>query len=393
MKLSIELEILIESIKVRLLAKSTEKLHNLIINPKVNWLRVEKLVIFHAIRPVVYDAFQKIGFENDFTKKIKLRAFTQSVVNLSTSHELARLLTLLQNQNIRVLPYKGLLFTHEFYNNQPLRENHDLDLLVHPNDARKALKILVNDGYTPTIAENSKLINDELIDTMYNTFGLIEIGLDKKTNIGTDIHIDFHWQLFEGFHNFQIDFKDFFKQQELREYFGKNVYFPKKEIQFLMLLNHHGGREAWCRLKHFCDLIAFQKTYSFSEKDLLNLSTNVAMKKNFEVGLSIYETLFHEKPPASTLLKIESKIINYWETGELWLKLSNRWHFEHIKFLLDDNFDLKKRIWYEYTFFSTPNIIENPRLITFPHQFRFLNFCSKVITFIWKSFRPSFFSK
>ncbi|MFY7908255.1 MAG: nucleotidyltransferase family protein [Emticicia sp.] len=394
MKRSLELEILIESIKVSLLEKPTEQLVTLIQNQGIDWQKLEKLTTFHAIRPVVYHALYLINFENEFSQKLKLRTFTQSIINLSTSQELARLLTLLQNQNIRVLPYKGLLFTHEFYKNQNLRETHDLDLLIHPDDAREALKILLNDGFVLEPKNNSNLSNTEIIDSLLNTFGIIEVGLDKKNTHGIDIHIDFHWQLFEGFYNFKIDFKEFFEQQELKKFLGVNVYFPSKESQFLMLLNHHGGREAWCRLKHFCDLIEFLKTNSFSYHDLLEISSKVEMRSIFEVGFNIYQHIFLNDFNCKKLYPIQLKIYNYWEIGELWVSYFNRLRFEYIKIVLDDNLNLKKLLLDNYIFFSTPNLTENPRLITFSKQFRFLNFCSKVLTFIWKkTLKPIFWSE
>lgn len=384
MKKSVELEILIEAIKISLLEKSSKKLISLLKSQNIDWQRLEKLATFHSIRPVVYDAFRHIGFENEYSTKIKSYTIGQSIINLGTTQELARLLDLLQNQNIRVLPYKGLLFINELYSNQNLRETHDVDLLVHPEDAKKALKILINDGYIFDAKIGRNLSFDEITDTLLSTFGIIEVGLDKMTTVGINVHIDFHWRLYEDFYQYTIDFTEFFTHQKQTTYSSRTVFFPSKKSQFLMLLNHHGGRENWCRLKHFCDLITFLKTNnSFSNEELLEISTEAEMKNIFEVGLSMYQSIFIDANETNKF-PIQLKIYKYWEIGELWLKLSNLILFEYIKFNLHNDMSFLKFISKKYSFFSIPNLTENPRLITFPKQFRFLNFCSKVITFVYK---------
>ena len=390
MKKSIELNILIESIKVSLLNKSIDSLKKLLNNEEINWDKLEKMTVYHAIRPVVYDAFQQLNVQNDFIQTLKKRTFSQSIYNLAATKEFYRLLHLLQQHGIRVLPYKGLLFISELYQNQQLRESHDLDLLVHPDDAKRALEILLEDGYILSISHNN-LTTNEIIDALLATFNFIEVGLDKKSDLGIDIHIDFHWRLYEESYNYKIDFEAFFINTNEKTYNNTTISFPSKETLFLMLLNHHGGRESWVRLKHFCDLIAFFKTYAFSEKELYNLSANAELKHIFEVGIEIYNHQFLEKPTILKYNSVISKIYDYWEIAELWIKLKSRIRFRYIHYLLQDNFSFKKFIRDRYKIYSIPNLIENPRIITFPNKYNLPNFISKVVTFVWRKTIKTFF--
>ena len=386
MKNSLELEILIESVKVSLLGQSVEVLKELLIQEKTNWQRLEKLAIFHAIRPILFDAFQRADFVNSLSQKLEERTRIQSIFNLATTLELHRVLALLEKQEVRVLPYKGVLFIRELYKNLPLRETHDLDLLVHPKDAQKALEILLEDGYCFSINNPKQLNNAQIITEVLQTFDFIEVGLDKKTEMGLAIHIDFHWHIKENVHDFKVNYDEFFiiKNEPKNKSESKNSI-SEKTI-FIMLLVHHGGRECWTRLKHFCDLIAFLKTTSLNKQELQQIAKELEMERFFDIGLELYHNEFLNDTAANRDSKtVKKEIINYWEIAQLWLRLDLRIRFTFIYLkLLDRKMSFLNYISKNYRYFSTPNLIENPRLITFPAQYPFLNFASKVVTFIWK---------
>ncbi|MCP9754761.1 hypothetical protein EGI26_06240 [Lacihabitans sp. CCS-44] len=385
MKKSIELDLLIESVKVSLLGHPTNTIEALL-KKEIDWHRLEKLAIFHAIRPVLSDTFQRIGFENSLSKELKTRTLTQSIFNLATNQELERLLDLLRKQGIDVLPYKGVLFISELYKNQQLRETHDLDLLVQPENAKKALEILLEDGYTLDIKNPEKHDNEKIINSIFENPGFMEVGLDKKTKLGVDIHIDFHWHIKEEAHDFKVNFNEFFSDEETAINKAHKKTFVSPKTLFTMLLIHHGGRECWTRLKHFCDLIEFLKTTNLNKHELNQIAIELGMKRFFETGMELYENEFRNIQTLNTELStVKQDIIKYWEIGKLWLRLDHRVRFTSIYFkLLDEKKSFRNFLASNYRYFSNPNLIENPRLITFPNNYPFLNFISKIITFIWK---------
>lgn len=386
MKKSLELEILLESVRVSLLEQSIDRIKELLRNEKINWLRLDKLSIFHAIRPILFDAFERAGFVNAFSEQLKTRSQTQSIFNLATTLELHRVLALLEKYGLRVIPYRGVLFIRELYKNLPLRETHDLDLLVHPADAQKALEILLEDGYCFSIKNPEKLNNALIITSLLQTFNLLEVGLEKKTELGLDIYIDFHWHIKEEIHDFNINYEEFFDYQKdtLNRKETKKP-FSQKTI-FIMLLVHHGGRECWTRLKHFCDLIAFLKVNSLTKQELQHICKEIEMERFFEIGIELYQNEFLNTTSGNgDTKKVKNEIVNYWEIAELWLRLDLRIRFTFIYFrLLNSKTACINHIKKNYRYFSTPNLIESSRLITFSNQYPFLNFTSKVITFVWK---------
>ncbi len=178
MNLSNELQCLILCIRIALSETPPNYLLLFFKKNKINWSKLERLAIYHKIRPLIHDAFGKVNIENEFSQKMKHFSKIQATKNVTDYQEIIRVLQLLRTNNVPALPYKGILFLHEIYNSKPLRESNDLDILIPPQFALTALQLLIKDGYhlsiTPTIP-----INQELLDTFLSR----ELGLDKKVII------------------------------------------------------------------------------------------------------------------------------------------------------------------------------------------------------------------
>jgi hypothetical protein len=179
--ISKELQLLIESIKIVLLDSSPEVFKHLANDPKLNWQRVDKLLKYHCIRPIFYQACRNINFHNDLVESVGVFTKKQAIKNLNEIVESKRVLTFLKDAGVPVLPYKGLLFLEKIYNNKPLREIGDFDILVSPKDAVKALELLIEDGYKLCVEGN---ISEHLLTEIIETTPSPEVGLDKKTPIG-----------------------------------------------------------------------------------------------------------------------------------------------------------------------------------------------------------------
>jgi hypothetical protein len=370
-KFSTELEILIESIKVVLLEKSSERLSFLLKNQQINWERLEKVTTYHAIRPVIYEAFRQIGFESNFTDKLREFCIQQVAKNLIVTNELKHILSILNQEKIRVLPYKGLVFIEKLYKNRQLREVGDLDLIVHPDDKKTAVELLLKDGYR----------FDEKVNLFYTQNGIDrvfdywanELGLKKGK-----VHIDFHWHLYEQHRHIDIDLDELFQEK-----------LSLNNTIFLMLVNHHGGRDCWLRLKYLCDLIMFDRLDQ-NWGELLQLGLKSNLLNTTTAGIRILEIVFDYKMSIqNTKLKYKKSTIylikKYWEIAEHWGNVSNRLRYERIFIgLQDNNFSFLKYIQVNFSNFSTPNPFENPRLVTFSTKHPILNFFSKLISFFVK---------
>jgi hypothetical protein len=381
--ISKELQLLIESIKIVLLDSSSNIFKNLANDPKLNWQRVDKLLKYHSIRPIFYQACRIINFQNDLVESVAVFTKKQAIKNLNEIVESKRVLTFLKDAGVPVLPYKGLLFLEKIYDNKPLREIGDLDILVSPKDSVKALALLVEDGYKLCIEEN---ISEELLSEIIKTTPNQEVGLDKKTTIGMNVHIDFHWGINEA-PQYRIDLPLIFRTAEIANFQNHKILLPNTSSIFKMLLNHHGGRECWVRLKDLADLIAFKNAYpQISFNDLTNWSSEMDMKKIYVAAESLLESIFFsdnivlDKQEESVSLK---RIVAMWEYATHWDRIIPKIFLIRIyRKLQDRETSWSTLIYNQIKFHSMANLTENKRPFVLPEKYVLLNAFSKLLSYI-----------
>lgn len=383
---SLELQTLIEAIRLVLFKSDKTKFTALIHSSSLDWTKLQKMLEYHRIRPVFYEACRMIGFDNDLVSKVGNFTKRQVMINLATGLELSRILIIFQEQKIEMLPYKGILFLEKLYQNKPLRESGDVDVLVKPDDALSSLKILLKDGYkiSSKFTEIKDFDDNTLVEIIERS-PWKELGLDKTLASGITVHLDFHWGFHETFHQYCISIEELFEKSTIAIFQKKEVLIPKTEIIFKMLLNHHGGRGCWLRLKDICDLIAFQK--QFPELSLDNLSSfasEMKMQRVFEVGIQIKNELFLEIPQSQSENQILiRKITGFWENSLYYDKILPKLTFKNIyRLIQDEPISWLTMVNRHIKYYSTPNKAEPKRLIVFPDSFVYLNTFSKLLTYL-----------
>jgi hypothetical protein len=389
-----ELQILIESIKVVLLDGSKKHIENLCNDASIDWDKVDKMLKYHRIRPVFYEAMRRINIQNKVVESAGRFSKIQAIKNLNEIQESKRVLLLLKAANIPVVPYKGILFLEKLYQNNALREIGDLDILVKPEDAVEAMKVLVADGYELAI-ENE--ITDALLNEIIDTFPSPEIGLDKTSVLGMNVHIDFHWGINEH-EEYNIDADNIFNNTELGQYQKEDLLIPDKFSIFKMLLNHHGGRECWVRLKDFADLIAFKKSYpEITEDTLISLAAELKMKKIYNASNSLLKVFFSTNNfRIKDLPNFDSleKVVYLWEYSVHWDKVWPKIMVSRIyRKLQDENLSWYAFIKSQIYFFSKVNFSENKRPFVLPKRFIFLNAISKLLGYLNSHYIQPIFKK
>lgn len=391
---SLELQALIEAIRLVLLKRNEEKFTALIRSSSLDWNKLQKMLEYHRIRPVFYEACRMVGFENDWVSKAEHFTKRQVMINLATGLELSRILSIFQEEKIEMLPYKGILFLEKLYQNKPLRESGDVDVLVKPEDALNSLKILLKDGYriSRKFTEIKDVDDDALLEIIERSQWK-ELGLDKTLTSGINVHIDFHWGFNETFHQYHTPMEELFAKSNIEVFQRKPVLIPSTEIIFKMMLNHHGGRGCWLRLKDICDLIAFRTQFPEHSLEKLSLfASEMKMQRIFEVGIQISNELFLENPYNQVKNQIiVNSIITFWETSVHYDNIIPKLKFKNIYRLIQDEpvswFILINR---HVNHYSITNKTEPKRLIVLPDKFVYLNAFSKLLTYLLHRLKLSF---
>jgi hypothetical protein len=404
--LSPELRLLIESCKIFLSESEVSEIKSIVDNESIDWDKLQRMVCYHSIRPITYQAFD--GNNTSYTEAPKefvngLHRITiyKTINQQQITQELERLLLLLEQGSIPVFPYKGAVLSKTLYASNNLREWSDLDLFVPKRFARDAIETLIKDGYLFSQEEINKeySTDDDTIDKLLSVNGWHEIGLYKSQENSPPIQLDFHWQLCENFYPYLIDENDIIDKAEKSKLANAEVIMPSLDHIFLMTLLHHGGRESWMRLKYICDLALFIKLYpdnSFWER-ILSLSQAAKLKNSLLLGCFCVQNYFNISIPVSISNQIKTygeketyNIVKSWEYSVSFWESMNA-QLIHKRILLshqDDTFS-HYDYWIKYIqFYSTPNPLEQPRLFTFNKKFKIFNFFSKAVTYIWeKGFR------
>lgn len=279
--------------------------------------RLMKLATSHAVRPVLYQALKKIGRNDLLTHKLQLFASQMALRDKLYGIEMVRILKLFREEGIEVLPYKGYLFTKKLYGGQHFRESGDMDMVIRDKErVAEAIALLKEEGYEL----HAPCSGHELVNHAPGR----EVSLMKENNSGLSFHIDFHWGVNETYHIYPITTEDFFKGATIQFFLDEEILIPSNEAFFKMLLNHHGGRGGWLKLKELFDLSLFLSRQEGNKEDLKNWASAIQMDKVFQTGNQLNGILVKQEPPAAS--KEGRAIIKLWEReksydNDLWLKI------------------------------------------------------------------------
>lgn len=381
---------LIDCIKVGFLGKKPESFDNLDFK-NLDWDNIKKFVVFHKLRPILAEVMRVYDVEesesNHFVTNLSK---LQTLLNLSFAAETSRLLKLLQSNNVRVLPYKGNLFIHEFYNNLPVREAGDIDLLFHPDDIHRGIEILRADGYQLRESERKNGEESIIISKALDFKEIYEIPFTKNI-----YNLDLHWGLNYDYLPYKVNYSAFFENSNTRKMFNVEVKMPDIETMYWMLVLHHGGKEVWVKLSHLLDLLAFMKKYG----DVLDWDKILDRAKEYKMlnisllGFYFIEKHFSFSLPAVIQNRLNKHtfrgirdIENYWSYAKHWANVSARLRFEKIMISQQD-LPFSKRVYINDMLVAHAK--KNPigrksRFIEIPERYTYLNLGYKLLSFFFR---------
>lgn len=343
---------------------------------KVNWKKFEKSLEFHAIRPIVYEVLKASNIEVPQNVLSNLETFTtkQAVAHLSNSIELKRLQQIFKSESIEMVPFKGVIYQDALYD-KGLREAGDIDILIAKKDLENTLNLLLKEDYQYSLEVKESTI--EVTENLIKAREQYEIPFNKGNH-----HIDLHWGIHYGFLPYTVP-EDFILSLE-----------NDSEVIFWTMLNHHGAKEFWLRLKGMIDFGLFISKY----QEKLNWETILSQAKDFKMrtvllnGFYILKNLYKiaipkliEEQLKSHKYKAYDRSIQYWNQGKPWSNPLERFNYENILIQSQDKgFQTSTYYKHVYHAFTKPNPIDQHRFYTFPERFHFLNFLSKVFSYLIK---------
>jgi len=137
-----------------------------------DWIQIGRRIFQHKIAPLVYQNFsqnKKLSqIPEVLAHDLRLEYFQCSLNNTRIYYELSEILKSAKENNIPIIALKGAVLAGLVYPSYALRPMEDMDLLIKPEDIRKANDMLVQLGWRCKVRDGLlEMINQQGYDIGY----------------------------------------------------------------------------------------------------------------------------------------------------------------------------------------------------------------------------------
>lgn len=232
----------------------------------------------HEVYPLLYRNLRDLGLPgvpDAVQAELKGRFLANALRNQLLAEELARLLSLLGEAGIRVIPLKGVALAQALYGETAARVCIDIDILVPPADLARAIELVLASGYRTES-------NDPL-------FGKLMLRHGRHYDVvreapGISFLLEVHWILLQHASKDQDAVRDLWAEARPQSYFGASGFSLSPEWQFLYLSIHAADHE-WRSLKWLVDI------HETASSGLIDWQKVVEKAEQFEISVPIRQTL------------------------------------------------------------------------------------------------------
>lgn len=379
--LSTELRLIIECCRITLLRESDEALIDILETQSVDWLRVQKMFMFHQIRPMVYLALKDVESNKinaDILNRLGNEVRMKSMYSLFFEKEIDRLLALFNQYNISVVPYKGNYWSKALYSTT-FREGVDMDFLIEKPKVFEALDLLTADGYKikNIAAYAQRQSNKELLELLMAS-ERTELELAKEAPFNFVLQFDFHWEILTKPYTYGFDTAVLFTDK-----------FTEQEKLLLLILMHNGKKESWTKMKYVCDLMLFVHKHGndFKWKDFFIKLNHPPFQQSLLKGLALANLFL----PVKTFTNIDLPIpkpdplnIAFWEYATKY-EYNTKARFMAFRLLFKHHSNLSESYYCfkQYLRYLSLPAPQERRLFVLPSSYSFLNLTSKVLSYFY----------
>jgi Uncharacterised nucleotidyltransferase len=192
---------------------------------------------------------------------------SKSAEELRQATELKSIFKLLSDNNIESAPLKGVCMAYNYYPHPALRSMSDFDILICPENIKKAFQLLINNGFSS--GYDFKISHHE--PQLSSPRGFV---VELHSHIGPDLVLCEYDALWKDCQ--KIDFK------------GQNIINLSPEITLLHAVNHAFRDKLIGGLKGFIDV-----AYIFAAANInINRLEDCARKNGFYDELTLFMNIF-----------------------------------------------------------------------------------------------------
>ncbi len=213
----------------------------------LQWSVIMERACSHQVYPLLYRNLRDLGFPGvpeAVENELKGLYLANALRSQMQAEELARLLSLLGEAGIRVIPLKGVALAQSLYGDTAARVCVDIDILVPPADLARAMDLIVAFGYR---MESSDPFFAKLVMRHGRHYDVV------RESRGISFVLEVHWILVQHFSKNDEAVRDLWAEARPQRFFGSPGFSLSPEWEFLYLCMHAADHD-WGSLKWLADI-------------------------------------------------------------------------------------------------------------------------------------------
>ncbi len=211
--------------------------------------------------------------------------------NLIRVRELIRVCRELETNGIRALAVKGPVLATLCYRNLGSRSFDDLDLLIHPEDVPRVLRLLLHSGYDHWLPGWDR---GHLKKFFSRPDFLRFLWWDQAMMTRDDprVTMEIHWAALPRYFSFELPFENLWNDRRAVSISGHEFH-TLSPTDLLLLTAVHGAKHLWSSPKWICDLAwAIHKFSDVNWKQVEDLARCRGGLRMLRVGTLLAASLF-----------------------------------------------------------------------------------------------------
>lgn len=349
-----------------------------------DWEYFYELSVAFGVLPLLYrhlkNRFSK-HVPDHILKKIHHFFLVNGTRNAVLTHELLKILELLNTKNILAVPFKGPVLADVVYGSDLLRTFSDIDILVQTSEAVVALKTLQDAGY-------------RLVDELDEKYADFYVEIEHAFNLqspGGKINIDPQWKLLGIYTPEPITLEKFKDRLIEMKFAGKDIIHLAYE-DLLFYLCVHGTKDGWRKFEWVCCIAELLRKHPDLDWDrIIHTAEKESCMNKFMLGIYLAVTLckaplpefFEKKIKDNENLKRLSKpfLDNFFSNKSIIPNFTNNPRFSPIHLHVQDDFKNKIRFILRQIFRPTAKEIS---LWPIPVKLTFLYYIFRPVRLLWR---------
>ncbi len=272
-----------------------------ILKHDLDWNEVLDKAAAHAIVPLVCSNLKQYSeaVPLKVLDRLKVLAYQSNIHNLRLASELSRLTSLMEENGITSLPFKGPILATEMYGDLARRQFSDLDILIPKKDFQRVKGLFLMNGFVPLV-ERTVEQEAAYLDAR-RPYNYKLVSSDRR------VRVELHWRFTSKYNSLSVDYDKLFKRLVKVSFAGRKVHHLAPE-DLLLLLSQHGSKHFWIRLLWVVDIVEVLRRHpKIDWPETITRAESMGMRRMLFLALYLAECLFDVELPADVAKRIRNE--------------------------------------------------------------------------------------